>query len=159
MKKLFSILLIALLLTTSMFTRVFAEGEETTETNDEEVTVNRIEDIDPSTLDIPKLGEVTEEESKPEPVYADDEIVRVSIKLEKPATLDIYSAKDVVDNVEAMEYREQLQVEQDIIASDIESETNKELDVQWNLTLAANVISANVEYGDIEQIKNVSGVE
>ncbi|MBQ1288262.1 MAG: hypothetical protein IIY22_06855, partial [Erysipelotrichaceae bacterium] len=82
--------------------------------------------------------------SKPEPVYADDEIVRVSIKLEKPATLDIYSAKDVVDNVEAMEYREQLQVEQDIIASDIESETNKELDVQWNLTLAANVISANV---------------
>ena len=159
MKKLFSILLIALLLTTSMFTRVFAEGEETAETNNEEVTVNRIEDIDPSTLDIPKLGEVTEEESKPEPVYADDEIVRVSIKLEKPATLDIYSAKDVVDNVEAMEYREQLQVEQDIIASDIESETNKELDVQWNLTLAANVISANVEYGDIEQIKNVSGVE
>ena len=33
------------------------------------------------------------------------------------------------------------------------------LDVQWNLTLAANLISANVAYGDIETIQSVSGVK
>ena len=33
-----------------------------------------------------------------------------------------------------------------------------ELDVVWNLTLAANIISANVQYGQIEDIKAVSGV-
>ncbi|MFR8332704.1 MAG: hypothetical protein ACLU9S_10405 [Oscillospiraceae bacterium] len=29
----------------------------------------------------------------------------------------------------------------------------------WNLTLAANLISANVTYGQIEQIKQVRGVK
>ena len=29
----------------------------------------------------------------------------------------------------------------------------------WNLTLAANIISANVEYGQIEKIEKISGVE
>ncbi|MNM44842.1 Subtilase family protein [compost metagenome] len=32
------------------------------------------------------------------------------------------------------------------------------LDVVWNLTLAANLISANVQYGQIEAIKEVEGV-
>lgn len=31
-----------------------------------------------------------------------------------------------------------------------------ELDVVWNLTLAANIISANVQYGQIEDIKAAS---
>lgn len=33
------------------------------------------------------------------------------------------------------------------------------LDVVWNLTLAANIISANVEYGQIGKIEKISGVE
>ena len=35
----------------------------------------------------------------------------------------------------------------------------KQLDVVWNLTLAANLISANVEYGEIAAIRQVPGVE
>ena len=33
------------------------------------------------------------------------------------------------------------------------------LDVVWNMTLAANIISANVQYGQIEKIKEVAGVQ
>ena len=40
----------------------------------------------------------------------------------------------------------------------IERAMGTELDVVWNLTLAANIISANVQYGQIEDIKAVSGV-
>lgn len=32
------------------------------------------------------------------------------------------------------------------------------LDVVWNLTLAANLISANVKYGQIQDILSVDGV-
>ncbi len=38
----------------------------------------------------------------------------------------------------------------------IEQAMGTELDVVWNLTLAANIISANVQYGQIEDIKAVS---
>ena len=34
----------------------------------------------------------------------------------------------------------------------------QELDVAWNLTLAGNIISANVRYGDIEEIAAIPGV-
>ena len=153
MKKLFSIVLIALLITTGAFTRVYAEPD------DEDQDVSYVQDVDPSTLNIHYLGEDIGEDIKTEPDYADDQVVRVSIKLEKPATLDIYSAEDVADNNEAMAYRAQLQSEQDIIAKDIEARINGDLDVEWNLTLAANIISANVEFGDVDVIRRVSGVE
>ena len=155
MKKLFNILLIALLLTSGMFTRVYAEPEDEGKTED-----TQIQEIDPATLNIPLLGEVTDEdEDKTEPAYGDGDIVRVSIKLERPATLDIYSAENVVDNSEAMAYRESLQSQQEDITKAIESRLNSKLDVEWNLTLAANIISANVEYGDIDAIRKVDGVE
>ena len=153
MKKLFSILMIALLLTTGMFTGVYAESEE------EGTSETFVEDVDPSTLNVKYLGEEVYEEKNEEPVYADSDVVRVSIKLEKPATLELYSAEDVAENREAMAYRDQLQVEQEDLAKVIDSKIAGDLDVQWNLTLAANIISANVEYGDIELIKDVHGVE
>ena len=37
--------------------------------------------------------------------------------------------------------------------------SGEELDVVWNLTLAANLISADVVYGDIEAIQAVPGVK
>lgn len=155
MKKLFNILLIVLLLTSGMFTRVYAEPEDEGKTED-----TQIQEIDPATLNIPLLGEVTDEdEDKTEPAYGDGDIVRVSIKLERPATLDIYSAENVVDNSEAMAYRESLQSQQEDITKAIESRLNSKLDVEWNLTLAANIISANVEYGNIDAIRKVDGVE
>ena len=159
MKKFFNVLLVALMIITGSFTRVYAEPSD--DGNETGSSQTFVQDIDPSTLNIHTLGEeaANAKEEKAEPAYGDRDVVRVSIVLEKPATLDIYSAEDVADNAEAMAYRESLQDEQDSVTRKIEDELNSELDVQWNLTLAANIISANVEFGDIDAIKNVKGVE
>ncbi|MFR8332519.1 MAG: hypothetical protein ACLU9S_09275 [Oscillospiraceae bacterium] len=37
--------------------------------------------------------------------------------------------------------------------------TKEPLDVVWNLTLAANIISANISYGQIQTIQNLPGVK
>lgn len=155
MKKLFSILMIALLLMTGTFTKVYAEPEE------EDTKEVFIEEIDPDTLDVKYLGEnvTKEKENTTVPEYSDNDVVRVSIKLEKPATLELFSAENVADNADAMSYRDELQSEQDLITKDIESKIDSDLDVKWNLTLAANIISANIEYGDIEVIKKIKGVD
>ena len=153
MKKFFSIFLVTLLLMTGTFARVYAEPDEEGESE------TFIEDVDPDTLNIKYLGEDVYEDKDDDPVYAESDVVRVSIKLERPATLELYPAEDVAENREAMAYREQLQDEQETIAEVIDSKIASDLDVQWNLTLAANIISANVEYGDIETIKDVQGVD
>ena len=41
----------------------------------------------------------------------------------------------------------------------IERATEEKLDVVWNLTLAANLISANVPYGQIQAIQSLPGVK
>ncbi|MBR2534252.1 MAG: S8 family serine peptidase [Erysipelotrichaceae bacterium] len=163
MKKVFKIILVGFMLTTGMFTSVYAEPDE----NDEDTEVLpaeeaelETEEVDPSTLRVHKLGEDVfvdaDLDSKQE--YDDDEVVRVSIVLDSPATLEVYDAENVVDNDEAMAYRDSLADEQEIVTKRIERKLGDELDVEWNLTLAANIISANVAYGDIETIKNVYGV-
>ncbi len=45
------------------------------------------------------------------------------------------------------------------VTSSIERLTGRELDVVWNLTLAANAISANVEYGQIAGLSRLPEVE
>ena len=61
----------------------------------------------------------------------------------------------------AMAYRSSLQAQQEAVTQKISRNVldGENLDVIWNLTLAANIISANVPYGDIDAIKAVSGVE
>ena len=60
----------------------------------------------------------------------------------------------------AVSYRAALQRKQDSVVRKISSTIlgREDLDVVWNLTLVANMISANVEYGKIEQIKQLLGV-
>ncbi len=93
--------------------------------------------------------------------YADTDVVRVSIVLNKAATLELFSTADVASNKGAMAYRDQLQKDQATIAARIEEQVlgGERLDVVWNLTLAANIISANVLYGQIEDIAAVRGVK
>lgn len=97
------------------------------------------------------------------PLYADDEVVRVSIVLEAEPTIAVYSAMgDISENAAAMIYRQQLLQTQEYIAGVIAEEAlgaGETLDVVYNLTLAANIISANVPYGEIDKIKAVKGVE
>ncbi len=90
------------------------------------------------------------------------ETVRVSIVLDGRSTLDAgYSTMNIAENTSAMSYRDGLRREQADTQSKIETQALKgrELDVKWNLTLAANIISANVKYGEIEAIKAVEGVK
>lgn len=99
-------------------------------------------------------------ESTEHAVFADTEMVRVSIVLKKASTLEAgYSTHGIGDNAAAMSYRDDLRADQAAVTTRIEGALGRELDVVWNLTLAANVISANVEYGSLASISQVPGVE
>ena len=95
-----------------------------------------------------------------ETVYTPDQIVRVSIVMEKESTIEAgFSTTDIAQNSSAMSYRNELKAEQEAMTTKIEAAIGSKLDVQWNLTLAANIISANIAYGDMETIAAVPGVK
>ncbi len=90
-----------------------------------------------------------------------DEIVRVTIHLEKAATIGAgFSLKGIGSDVRAMAYRQQLHTEQAKLQKTIERQVlqGRKLDVVWNLTLAANLISANVPRWAMERIARLEGV-
>lgn len=107
------------------------------------------------------IGREEVEEPEEAPLYDEDEQVRVSIVLEGEPTLAMFSlASEDGEEADAMAYREELQAYQEEAAEVISEEAldNEPLDVVWNLTLAANIISANVEYGQIEAIKSMDDI-
>ncbi|MBE6945440.1 MAG: hypothetical protein E7459_05055, partial [Ruminococcaceae bacterium] len=92
--------------------------------------------------------------------YADTDLVRVSIFLEQNSTVEAgFSTEGIAYNAQAMAYRDELRRNQQTVTAAIEQATGETLNVVWNLTLAANLISANVPYGQIEEIASVAGVE
>lgn len=92
--------------------------------------------------------------------FQDNDDVRVSIVLNEDSTLSAgYSSDEIASNEDAMNYRNNLKKEQKSLEKKISKALGKSLDVQWNLTLAANIISADVKFGDIEDIKAVEGVQ
>ncbi|MFR8334449.1 MAG: hypothetical protein ACLU9S_20585 [Oscillospiraceae bacterium] len=96
-----------------------------------------------------------------EPSYLPTDLVRVSILLDGKSTLEAgYPTGDVAENAAAMSYRQGLARRQTGMAAAISTEAldGEPLDVVWNLTLAANLISANVPYGKMEAIRELSGV-
>ena len=89
------------------------------------------------------------EASQPEALrtYGLNETVRVSVVLEEqPATLAHHAQQNFLR-------------QQSAVTASIEKTLHKKLDVVWNLTTAANVISANVRFGDIPAIEVLDGVE
>ena len=91
-----------------------------------------------------------------------EEIVRVSIVLEQPSVVEKgFSAQGIADNKKAMSYRDKLERKQETMAKTISRKAldGQQLDVVWNLTLAANLISAQVPYGKLEAIRSVPGVK
>ncbi len=91
--------------------------------------------------------------------YLPTEAVRVSIFLEDDATIMAgYSIENIAANAQAVAYRADLKAKQSKITAAIEQALGEKLDVVWNLTLAANLISANIKYGQIAQIEKVPGV-
>lgn len=119
------------------------------------------EQIDNSAVKTDLSGRVVEGTAEA-PQYSSSEIVRVSIVLEGASTIEAgYSTSGIAENAEAMAYRETLEQQQAKMEQKISREVlgGKKLDVVWNLTLAANIISANVAYGKIDEIKAIDGVE
>ncbi len=119
-----------------------------------------LEDLDPAALNVPVVGQVEEDEKADAPAYGLNDIVRVSVFLNSPATIDAgYSTQNIASNPGAMAYRQALRNQQAQMTAAIERKLGGKLDVKWNLTLVANAISANVRYGDIAAIEAIPGVK
>ena len=96
----------------------------------------------------------------PMETYVDTDSVRVSIFLEEKSTIQAgFSTDSIAANSQAMAYRASLKDQQAKITAAIENTIGGKLDVVWNLTLAANIISANVKFGQISAIEAVDGVK
>ena len=109
-----------------------------------------------------KADRLTEDEIHTMTAHKPTDMVRVSIVLEDTPTLKMgYSTQGIGSNAEAKAYDRDLKKAQDTMADAITAQAlgGKKLDVVWNLTLAANIISANVPYGKLEAIKAVEGVK
>ncbi len=67
----------------------------------------------------------------------------------------------IARNQEAMAYQDSLRTAQETMAQTISAQVlgGRALDVVWNLTLVGNIISANVPYGKLEEIRQLPGVE
>ena len=88
--------------------------------------------------------------------------VRVSIVLDGQATLEKgFSTAGIASNRQAMTYRAQLLANQNVMAEKISKEVlgGKKLNVKWNITLAANIISAEVPSVAIDKIAALKGVK
>lgn len=87
------------------------------------------------------------------------ETVRVVIRLDKPSVAEAgYHIRSIATDPAAQAYRKELEQDQADVAHRIEEATGRPLDVVWNITLTANVISANVAPEDMELIRSVEGV-
>ena len=136
------------------------EPKKTEELSEESLRELPLTPVDPDALAPHQLDLGTDEETPaPADDYAPDEIVRVSIVLDKPSTIEAgYALDGIAENSAARSYRNRLKAEQTTVTKRIESATGSKLDVRWNLTLAANIISAEVPYGQIETIKALDGI-
>ena len=137
-------LLLALCLTLPL-APVTAQAEDAVQ-----VTQLPIEQLEDMSMDLLNPDLRVEE---PEPEYLDTDEVRVSIVLDKPSAVEAgYAPAD------AGSYRETLAADQAAVTQRINETLESDLDVVWNLTLAANLISAEVTYGQIAAIEAVPGV-
>ncbi len=108
------------------------------------------------------MSDLTAEDTQALSPYAQDELVRVSIVLDQPAAIEKgFGLKTMATNQVAIDYRAALEATQAQVSRRISAQAlnGAELDTEWNLTLAANLISANVPYGTIEAIAAVKGVK
>ena len=102
---------------------------------------------------------VSDTESEKLPQATDT--VRVSIVLEDAPTAGAgFTTKGIALDEKAVAYDQALSRTQKAMEQTISAQAlgGKKLDVVWNLTLVANIISANVPYGSLDAIRAVPGV-
>ena len=173
MRRLLSVLIAVLMVLTLPVTtgiaRAIAEG--TTEPAEPETpsqgTPLEMEDLDPATLHVHKLGEEDEEAEEPGDFNPDDleiqedmnRLVRVSIFLDDKSAIDQgYDTMGIAKNGSAVAYVEKLLRQQNDLQTRIEAAVGHPLNVKWNLTILVNAISAEIPYKDIFTIQRLEGV-
>ena len=170
---LIAVLMVLTLPVTTGIARTIAEG--TTEPgesgNPSEGVSLEMEDLDPATLHVHKLGEGDEPEAEQEPSGEEpdplndpsrdpEEIVRVSIFLDGKSTIDQgFPSRGISENTRAIEYRKNLKKQQNVVQTKIESAIGHKLTVKWNLTLLVNAISVEIPYKDAKTISSIPGVK
>ena len=115
----------------------------------QDLKFEQVDGMAPSKLSPSQLDAADEEQTD----YAADDIVRVSIVLKDASTIEKFGSAKLSSS--AVAYRNSLKSEQKSITQRINAKLDGSLDVVWNLTLAANIISANVRYDQIEKIESV----
>ena len=144
-----SLLLVAALLM-GMMPTVYAESSKSS------VTVTQVDNSAVSVKPLQPSGEAGSTTAD----YADTDVVRVSIILEKESTIRAgFSTQGIGTNEAAVAYRQSLKKDQAAMVQKIEKTIGMQLDVVWNLTLIANLISANLPYGQIEAVRQIPGVK
>ena len=156
LKRAMSVLL-ALVLAMSLVTPAWAA--ESTVYSSNGVTWEKVDnDVLGTTLPLKEVDQKDEEQT-----YADTDMVRVSIVLKDASTIEKgFTADEIAaGSIKAQSYRDKLEAKQEKLEKTISKKVlgGDTLDVVWNLTLAANIISANVEYGQIEAIEQLKEVE
>lgn len=97
--------------------------------------------------------------------FEDDEPVRVSIILDDPSALERAGEKgltvsEAVNDAGTKAYQAALESAQDKLQNIIEIDVlGDSLDVVWNMTLSANIISANVPFGKLDDVRELPGVK
>ncbi len=160
MKKLFGKRFLAALLSLVMVAALAVSAVATALPEESAAKANRSVTVTKVDADA-KLGKANKADLTDKVKYADNDVVRVSIVLNGKSVLGAgYSAKSFAANKSAVSYRNSLKAAQTALADKISTKAldGEKLDVVWNLTLAANIISARVPYGKINAIKNVLGV-
>ena len=161
-KKLLSLMLAVAIIIASPLS---AMAEETvTPDNGSDRKPLEMQDLDPSKLKVPRLGELQGKDGKPEAPAIEEEdpekIVRVSVVLDKNSTVDQgYSINSIADNRGAVYYRSFLKRKQDEMVVRIEAAIGRSLEVKRNLTLLVNAFSCNVKVKEIPLIEELSGVK
>lgn len=120
----------------------------------------RFEQVDNSAVKESAIVREAVEPAADSKKHSDDEAVRVSIVLEGDSVLEAgYSTDGIMENASALKHIEKVRGNQKAMEKKIAKATGKKMKVQWNLALTANIISADVTYGDIESIEAVEGVK
>ncbi|MBE5859500.1 MAG: serine protease subtilisin family protein [Butyrivibrio sp.] len=139
-----------------------SETEEAADEESEEAPV--FEKIDPAKegLEDPTLSHEGEEAEIPVEEKDPDEQTRVIIVMEGDSVLDAgYDTENLAENDAAMSLSDNIIAEQEEQIDKISEEAldGESLDVNYNLSILTNAVSADVAYKDIEEIQKVDGVE
>ena len=142
---------------------VQSEETDSDEESSDEEELPLFEEVDPEEegLEAPVTAVDALETEVPVEEKDPDEQTRVIIVMEGDSVLDKgYDTENLADNSAAMNLSENIIAEQEETVEKISAEAldGQQLDVNYNLSIITNAVSADVAYKDIDNIVKVDGV-